>query len=47
MREVLTSDFETANIQYIEFWLMDPFTEDPFIRVVISISSKYFGRYPP
>ena len=29
MREVLTSDFETANIQYIEFWLMDPFTEDP------------------
>ncbi len=29
MREVLTSDFETANIQYIEFWLMDPFVEDP------------------
>ncbi len=27
MREVLTSDFETANIQYIEFWLMDPFNE--------------------
>lgn len=29
MREVLTSDFETANIQYIEFWLMDPFVEKP------------------
>ncbi len=29
MREVLTSDFETANIQYIEFWLMDPFVENP------------------
>ena len=29
MREVLTSDFETANVQYIEFWLMDPFVENP------------------
>ncbi len=29
MREILTSDFETANIQYIKFWLMDPFVEDP------------------
>ena len=29
MREILTSDFETANIQYIKFWLMDPFTDDP------------------
>ena len=29
MREVLTSDFETANIQYIKFWLMDPFVENP------------------
>ncbi|MDP4223398.1 MAG: cell surface protein SprA [Bacteroidota bacterium] len=29
MREVLTSDFENANIQYIEFWLMDPFVENP------------------
>ncbi|MDX9725853.1 MAG: cell surface protein SprA [Bacteroidales bacterium] len=29
MREVLTSDFETANVQYIEFWMMDPFVEDP------------------
>lgn len=29
MREVLTSDFETANIQYIKFWLMDLFVENP------------------
>jgi cell surface protein SprA len=28
MREVLTSDFEAANIQYIKFWLMDPFVEN-------------------
>lgn len=27
--EVLTSDFETANVQYINFWLMDPYVEDP------------------
>ena len=29
MREILTSDFETANVQYIKFWLMDPFVENP------------------
>ncbi|NLA50103.1 MAG: cell surface protein SprA, partial [Bacteroidales bacterium] len=29
MREVLTSDFEAANIQYVKFWLMDPFVENP------------------
>lgn len=25
MRKIETSDFETANIEYIEFWLLDPF----------------------
>jgi len=25
MREVQTPDFESANVEYIEFWLMDPF----------------------
>lgn len=25
MRKLETSDFETANIEYIEFWLLDPF----------------------
>jgi len=29
MREIETSDFEAANIEYIEFWMMDPFTENP------------------
>ena len=28
MRKIETSDFETANIEFIEFWLMDPFAED-------------------
>lgn len=28
MREVLTSDFEAANIEFIEFWMMDPFADD-------------------
>jgi cell surface protein SprA len=32
MREILTSDFETSNIQYIKFWLMDPFVEDPTMQ---------------
>ncbi|PWD99199.1 T9SS outer membrane translocon Sov/SprA [Marinilabilia rubra] len=25
MREIQTSDFESANVEYIEFWVMDPF----------------------
>jgi len=29
MREVLTSDFETANIQYVQFWVMNPFVDNP------------------
>ena len=28
MRKIETTDFDAANIQYIEFWLMDPFAED-------------------
>ncbi|HJX72092.1 MAG TPA: cell surface protein SprA, partial [Bacteroidales bacterium] len=28
MREIQTSDFETSNVEYIEFWLMDPFVYD-------------------
>lgn len=27
MREIPTSDFENANIEYIEFWVMDPFVD--------------------
>ncbi|MBN2615418.1 MAG: cell surface protein SprA [Bacteroidales bacterium] len=28
MRSLETTDFDASNIQYIEFWMMDPFTED-------------------
>ena len=28
MRNIQTSDFETANIEFIEFWVMDPFIND-------------------
>lgn len=27
MRKIETTDFENANIEYIEFWMMDPFAE--------------------
>ena len=29
MRRIDNSDFEAANIEYIEFWLMDPFLTNP------------------
>ncbi len=29
MRKIDNTDFEKANIEYIEFWLMDPFTTNP------------------
>lgn len=28
MRQIQSSDFETSNIEFIEFWLMDPFVND-------------------
>lgn len=28
MRQLNTTDFETSNIEYIEFWMMDPFVYD-------------------
>jgi cell surface protein SprA len=28
MRKIESSDFETSNIEFIEFWLMDPFVND-------------------
>ncbi len=42
MRKIETSDFETSNIEFIEFWLMDPFiydTSGPTIVEVIFIST--------
>ena len=31
MRRIETTDFDAANIQYIEFWMMDPFANDSTI----------------
>ena len=28
MRKIESTDFEAANVEYIEFWIMDPFSED-------------------
>ncbi|MBL4716707.1 MAG: cell surface protein SprA, partial [Bacteroidia bacterium] len=28
MRDLITNDFEAANVEFIEFWLMDPFVYD-------------------
>jgi len=28
MRKIETSDFEATNVEFIEFWMMDPFAED-------------------
>lgn len=32
MRRIEQSDFETANIEYIEFWMMDPFIYDNKVK---------------
>ncbi|NVO02069.1 MAG: cell surface protein SprA, partial [Bacteroidetes bacterium] len=29
MRKIETTDFEATNVEYIEFWMMDPFVYDP------------------
>jgi cell surface protein SprA len=41
MRSVQPSDFEANNIQFIEFWMMDPFAEDPQHR--LSGADLYFN----
>ncbi len=38
MRKLDTSDFETSNVQYIEFWLLDPF-------IYTKDDSKYGGDF--
>ena len=30
MRKMESTDFEATNIEYIEFWLMDPFADEAF-----------------
>jgi cell surface protein SprA len=29
IRQIHTNDFEAANVEFIEFWMMDPFVENP------------------
>lgn len=29
MRQIHTNDFEAANVEFIEFWMMDPFIDNP------------------
>ena len=36
MRKLETSDFETANIEYIEFWMMDPYIKAARTAVLLS-----------
>ena len=28
MRELETNDFEASNIEFVEFWMMDPFNNE-------------------
>jgi len=39
MRKIEQTDFEAANVEYIEFWMMDPFTED----IIKSGGDLYFN----
>lgn len=45
MRRLETNDFQSANIEYIQFWMMDPFNED----YNNTTNSQYntFGVAPP
>ena len=42
MRKLDTNDFETANIEYIEFWMLDPFI---YTREQ-GTASDYGGDFP-
>ncbi len=43
MRKIETSDFEAANVEYIEFWMMDPFAMDDTLGVVNPGGDLYFN----
>jgi cell surface protein SprA len=43
MRKIETSDFEAANVEYIEFWMMDPFAEDTTLGVINPGGDLYFN----
>ncbi|WP_235934445.1 T9SS outer membrane translocon Sov/SprA [Sunxiuqinia indica] len=43
MRKIETSNFEAANIEYIEFWMMDPFVYDKENGNPVDGGSLYFN----
>ncbi|WP_299579052.1 cell surface protein SprA [uncultured Sunxiuqinia sp.] len=43
MRKIETTDFEAANIEYIEFWMMDPFVYDKQNGVAAEGGDLYFN----
>lgn len=43
MRQLTTTDFEQANIEYIQFWLMDPFNEDAMDMFGTTGGDLYFN----
>ena len=45
MRAIDQTDFETSNVEFIEFWMQDPFITDPKDgRGIIYQPGKYFRR---
>ncbi|MEW6469132.1 MAG: cell surface protein SprA [Bacteroidota bacterium] len=45
MRKIETNDFEAANIEFIQFWMMDPFVRDENGNSTDYVT--YFGSAPP
>ena len=43
MRSLSTNDFEAANIEYIQFWMMDPFNDDNPSSAWNSTGDLYFN----
>ncbi len=46
MRGLDQVDFETGNVEFIEFWMQDPFLNNPTSTggAIIFQPWKYFGR---
>ena len=34
MRKLETNDFEAANIEFVEFWMMDPFNNEDGLLII-------------
>ena len=48
MRKLETNDFEASNIEFVEFWMMDPFDEEDGRLIIrrryVFAFRKYFRR---